>query len=465
IASLLGLTWAAIRGRVVSKGVPEQAMGAVESSVPMAQKIQSEGIGGIWEWIKDKVGDLKATLLGKITEYLVPTVLVAGITWIISLLNPASAFIKACKAIIDIVTFIIDRGAQIMAFVNAVLDAVIVIAGGGAGGVPGLIETALATAIPVLIGFLAALLGIGGLADKVKKFFQALSKPVMKAVDWVVGKIAAFGKKIWAKLKSKFGKKGKSDKDSRTGADKDRDLQTALKSSHELLKSGMPVHDIEHRLPAIKAKYGLASLNVISRRSGAFDHAYAEGFVQRAQTPEETVPAPEAQKQIQALEAQRQQLLDSAAAIKKRIKQDAQNKLINVPRAYQVDYSKTSLPTDSPVVREHQRRDIQPKGQQYGCHSCSTKTGQFTPDHYPSSKLINVVIDGEPVVKKPVIAGTIEPIPIQQEAQRLYPQCRTCSNKQGGLVSTVTQFYSKLQKVEAETKQLEDRIKKLKGDR
>lgn len=209
IGSLLGLTWGAIRGRVLAKGVPEQAMGAVESSVPMAQKIQAEeGIGGVWEQLKEKVGDLKETLLGKIAQYLIPTVIIAGITWIVSLLNPASAFIKACKAIIDIVTFIVERGAQIMAFVNAVLDAVIAIAGGGAGGVPGLIETALATALPVLIGFLAALLGIGGLADKVKKLFQSLSKPVMKAVDWIVGKIAALAKKLWAKMKGK-GKQGK----------------------------------------------------------------------------------------------------------------------------------------------------------------------------------------------------------------------------------------------------------------
>ena len=42
--------------------------------------------------------------------------------------------------IIDIVTFIVTPGAQIVEFVNAVLDAVIAIADGGAGGVPALIE-------------------------------------------------------------------------------------------------------------------------------------------------------------------------------------------------------------------------------------------------------------------------------------------------------------------------------------
>jgi len=206
IASLLGLTWAAIRGRIVAKGVPEQAMGAVEAGVPLVAKLQSEGVEGVTEEIKEQVGDLKGNLLGKISEYLIPTVLIAGITWIVSLLNPASAFIKACKMIIDIVTFIIERGAQIIEFVNAVLDAVIAIATGGTGGVPNLIEKALAKSIPVLIGALAAILGIGGIADKVKKFFQALSKPVMKAVDWVVGKIVKLGKAIWARMKAVGGK-------------------------------------------------------------------------------------------------------------------------------------------------------------------------------------------------------------------------------------------------------------------
>ncbi|MEV0647780.1 hypothetical protein AB0I28_21175 [Phytomonospora sp. NPDC050363] len=215
IASLVGLTWGSIKGRVIAKGVPAAAMTAVESSVPLAQKIAGGGIGAITEDIKEQVGDLKENLFGKIAEYLIPTVLIAGVTWILSLLNPASAFIKACKAIIDIVTFIVTRGAQIAEFVNAVLDSVIAIAKGGAGGVGALIENALAKSIPVLIGFLAALLGVGGIADKVKKFFAALSKPVMKAVDWVVGKIAGFGKKIWAKMRGKSGKdaEGKDKKD------------------------------------------------------------------------------------------------------------------------------------------------------------------------------------------------------------------------------------------------------------
>jgi hypothetical protein len=200
IAGLLGLTWQFIRSRIVRK-IPEKVVAAVETGVTLIMKIRREGIAGLWDEIKTQIGDLKHTLISKVTEYLIPTIIVAGIMWVLSLLNPASAFVRACKLIIDVIQFIVERGRQIIDFVNAVLDAVIAIAKGGSGGVPGLIENALARSIPVLIGFLASLLGIGGIADKVKKIFQTLSKPVAKAVDWVVDKIVGLVKKLWAKLK------------------------------------------------------------------------------------------------------------------------------------------------------------------------------------------------------------------------------------------------------------------------
>ncbi|MFE7333344.1 phage tail protein [Streptomyces griseus] len=201
IGSMLGLTWDNIRTRVTRKGVPDEAMSAVETSVPVAKNLAAEGPAGAVKEIQAEAGDLKATILGKLTTYLIPTVLIAGITWIISLLNPASAFVRAVKGIIDIVTFIVTQGAQIVDFVNAVLDAVIAIANGGQAGVPKLIEAALATSVPLLIGFLAALLGIGGLANKVKSVFQSVSRPVTRAIDKIVDFIAKKGRALWSKLK------------------------------------------------------------------------------------------------------------------------------------------------------------------------------------------------------------------------------------------------------------------------
>ncbi|MCQ8834434.1 hypothetical protein NQU54_36615 [Streptomyces samsunensis] len=201
IASLLGLTWANIRSRITRKGVPDQAMSKAEQSVPVAKALATEGPAGAAKEITAETGDLKSTILEELKSYLIPTVIIAGITWILSLLNPASAFVRAAKAIIDIVSFVVNQGAQVVDFVNAVLDAVIAIANGGAAGVPKTIETALAASIPLLIGLLASLLGIGGLANKIKQVFQKVSRPVNRAIDKIVTKIAQAGKKLWRKIR------------------------------------------------------------------------------------------------------------------------------------------------------------------------------------------------------------------------------------------------------------------------
>ncbi|MGX8909714.1 phage tail protein [Streptomyces netropsis] len=220
IGSLLGLTWDNIRARVVRKGVPDAAMSAVEQQVPVAQSLQREGPAGASKEISAQAGDLKGSILQKLKSYLIPTVLIAGITWIVSLLNPASAFVRAVKGIIDIVTFIVNQGAQVVDFVNAVLDAVVAIANGAKAGVPKMVETALAASVPLLIGFLAALVGVGGLANKVKQVFHAVARPVNRAIDKIVDFLAKAGKKLWAKLQQKKGGQEKSTNNPNTSSDR-----------------------------------------------------------------------------------------------------------------------------------------------------------------------------------------------------------------------------------------------------
>ncbi|MFH9264483.1 hypothetical protein ACH4KN_09515 [Streptomyces sp. NPDC017546] len=275
IGSMLGLTWDNIRTRVTRKGVPDEAMSAVETSVPVAKNLAAEGPAGAVKEIQAEAGDLKATILGKLTTYLIPTVLIAGITWIISLLNPASAFVRAVKGIIDIVTFIVTQGAQIADFVNAVLDAVIAIANGGQAGVPKLIEAALATSVPLLIGFLAALLGIGGLANKVKSVFQSVSRPVTRAIDKIVDFIAKKGKAIWNKknradknneTKIKNGNEGRElEKDSNHATDirlPSTPFSTRDGERHKVLFAGLgtsaelKVHSVEQRITEFFEAWG-----------------------------------------------------------------------------------------------------------------------------------------------------------------------------------------------------------------
>src|SRR5205085_1480778 len=126
---VLGLTYTNIRARAVNI-VGEPVVKALETGAEIFKILITEGPAGLWDWLKDKLSDFKDTILGEIENFVVEKIITAGVMWLISLLNPASAFIKACKAIYDIVMFFIERGSQILALVNAILDSLNSIADG-----------------------------------------------------------------------------------------------------------------------------------------------------------------------------------------------------------------------------------------------------------------------------------------------------------------------------------------------
>ncbi|BDA66014.1 hypothetical protein CAL7716_001800 [Calothrix sp. PCC 7716] len=209
---LLGFTYEAIRGRVAER-LGEEKVSYLEQNVEMFKTLSSQGVIGLWEFIKEQVGDLNTLILEPIKNYIIQTVIVAGIEWIISLLNPASAFIKACKAIYEIVKFFIERAQQIADLINAILDSIVAIANGSIDQAVKGVENALAKSIPVVISFLASLLGLGGIAGKIQSIFQKLRRPMEKAVDWVIDK----GSQAANKVGDKAGNKGKNNKAGKKG--------------------------------------------------------------------------------------------------------------------------------------------------------------------------------------------------------------------------------------------------------
>lgn len=223
VLSVLGLTWSRIRSRIVAR-IGEKAMAAVEKGVDVFQTLVSQGVGGLWTFLVDKLSGLKDTVMDAIHDFVSVKVIKAGVVWLISALNPAAAFIKACKMIYDVVMFFVQKGSQIKEFVDSVLDSIESIVGGGVGAVAKHIENTLAKILPLLIGFLASLLGLGGISGKIQEILKKVQKPVEKAVDFVINGALKLARPIinaakrgaaWAKGKVEKGKawaKGKVEK-------------------------------------------------------------------------------------------------------------------------------------------------------------------------------------------------------------------------------------------------------------
>lgn len=226
LASIFGLTWANIRNRLV-KQIGEPAMAAVEKGVEIFQIIRSQGLAGLWQMLLDKLGNIKDMILEQVKDFVITKIITSGITWLIGLLNPAAAFIKACKLIYDVVMFFVNNAERIMKFVNTIISSVADIVRGNVSSVVNKINDVLGQMVPILIGFLASVIGVGGIGQKIRQIIETLQKPVNKALDFVIktglklagpiirgikgfagkvkGKVAAG--KAWVKGKAEAGKK------------------------------------------------------------------------------------------------------------------------------------------------------------------------------------------------------------------------------------------------------------------
>ncbi len=291
ILQVLGLTYENVRAIAV-KIAGEKVVAYVEGTVTFFTTLAKEGPAGLWQWIKDKIAELniKEMVLGAIKDFVITKIITAGITWLISMLNPAAAFIKACKMIYDVIMFIVERGAQIMEFVNSVLDGIGAIVAGSLGSAANLVENSLAKVLPLAIAFLASLLGVGGIAEKIKEIIEKIRAPITKLITAVVGPILKPLKKLYekgAKFVKGLAEKGKdalkkgADKvkgmfgkrkaDDRTPEQKQADLDHAVADAEQLEANPEATPEkIRARLPGIKNTYRLVSLALVDDGEGTY---------------------------------------------------------------------------------------------------------------------------------------------------------------------------------------------------
>jgi hypothetical protein len=228
VTQVLGLTYKSIRERVV-KRFGEDVVLKMEEKVDVFSTLLKEGVGGLWTWIKEKLADLEELVVGKIKSYIIERVVKAGISYIVALLNPVAAFIKACQGIYQIVMFIVERAKQIAEFVEAILDSISAIAQGNVGAAIEKVESALANGLSLAIGFLARLANLGGLSEKFRSIIALVRKPITRAVDQVVfGAAGVYRRTIGAAValgKAKV-QSGKEFMKGKTQAEKDALKQT-----------------------------------------------------------------------------------------------------------------------------------------------------------------------------------------------------------------------------------------------
>jgi Novel AID APOBEC clade 1 len=195
VLAVLGITYDRMRAKAV-KLIGPGAVAFIEKVAEYIKTLITGGPAKLWELIQEDLSNLKEMVLDAIMNWVIETVIKQATIKMLSMFNPAGAIIQAILMIYHVIVFIIEKAAQLLDLVNAVIDSVAAIVAGSLGAAANKIETALANMIPLLIGFLAELIGLGGISKKVRDFIERVRNAVDKAIDKGIAKVIGIVKKI-----------------------------------------------------------------------------------------------------------------------------------------------------------------------------------------------------------------------------------------------------------------------------
>ncbi len=198
---VIGLGWDFLK-KTAARIIGEENVERLEWVIEQLKTLIEGGWQALFDKIKDSLSGLKEELFAKIQEYLVVSVIKKAIVKIASLFSPVGAVVQLVLTVWDVFQALKDQFAQIMDVVTSVVDALDLIVQGTLGPAKEKVEQVLAGVLPVAIGLLANLIGLGGLGKTVEEFIESIRERIEKAVVKLI-------KKLKKKLESLFSRRGK----------------------------------------------------------------------------------------------------------------------------------------------------------------------------------------------------------------------------------------------------------------
>jgi hypothetical protein len=159
------------------------------------QEVQRDGLAAIWRFIQDQLSTLWQTLLQTAMEWVMTQIITSGTMKLLSFLDPTfiMSVVNGCIALFNAVQAAIEYLRDMLEILNLYVGTLAQVAAGNI--VPGaeMIEAGLAAAVPVAIGFLAYLLGIDDVPERIADIIRGVRTTVDRALDWLIEQAIRLG--------------------------------------------------------------------------------------------------------------------------------------------------------------------------------------------------------------------------------------------------------------------------------
>ena len=159
----------------------------------------TKGPGALWEHIKESLASTVQSSFDRIRQSVFNTFIEKALKWVAGFFIPGGGFVKVVKAVFRAFQFVVDNLERIKHFFNSIFDSMEAATQGKTQAVASRIITGLKLGIVMALDFLAKQIGAGPIVDTVQKIIQALRRPIVAAVEWLLNKVKPFVQKLVAK--------------------------------------------------------------------------------------------------------------------------------------------------------------------------------------------------------------------------------------------------------------------------
>ena len=194
---LMGITWPRIR-EILVRHIGEKNVALIETAWSIIATLIDKGPQGIFEWIKQMLDpeSILRQIIDAAIKFVVEALIKNVTARVVMLLNPVGAIAQAIELIYRVLRWIFTNAARIFSFVETVVNGMADIIAGNIGGMAKAVEAALAKLIPPVIDFLAGLIGLGDLPNKVVETVKGMQEWVASILDRAIGWLVEQGRRL-----------------------------------------------------------------------------------------------------------------------------------------------------------------------------------------------------------------------------------------------------------------------------
>jgi len=151
--------------------------------------VKNEGLGGLWDHIKESLGTLLDDTMGMIKETVVYAAVKKILIEIGKMLIPGGGFIAIAEKVFRLLQFIVEARNKILDLIESFVDSMEMAVKGDIAGIAKHIIRALTKFITVALDFLVTFFGLSDLKSKVTRLIDRMRTPVIRGIDFVLKKL------------------------------------------------------------------------------------------------------------------------------------------------------------------------------------------------------------------------------------------------------------------------------------